>query len=201
MLRYRHLPVTSDTIFSSKRVGKSIRNFTCAQVFATDFDWIEVFHMEFEREVPLAFKSLFREHCVPNKIVMDGARVQVKRETLNQYQLAGCTITELERNTPAANRAERVISKLKGTKKADMIKAKNPLVLWCFCLERTALISRSVTKNNFEVDGATPHSFMTGGTTAAYLIFVPLGGMSGRSIFGRVLMLHIQCRQRESEGV
>ena len=75
-----------------------MRNFTCAQVFATDFVWIEVFLMEFEREVPLPFKSLFREYCAPNKMVMDGARVQVKGERLKQCRLAGCTVAELERD-------------------------------------------------------------------------------------------------------
>ena len=103
----------SDTMFASKRNGKSVRNFICAQVFATDFGWVEVFLMEYEREVPLAFKSLFREHCVPKKMIMDGARVQVKGETLNQCRLAGCTVTELERGTPSANRAERAIGELK----------------------------------------------------------------------------------------
>ena len=53
MLRYRHSPVVmySDTMFASKQVGKSVRNFTCAQVFATDFGWVAVYLLEFESEV------------------------------------------------------------------------------------------------------------------------------------------------------
>ena len=113
----------------------------------------------------MALKSLFREHCVPRKMVMDGARVQVKEDTLNQCRLAGCTVSELERGTPAANRAERAIGELKTDTKRDTIQANSPLILWCFCLERRALVNRSIVKNNFQLNGTTPHSFLTGETT------------------------------------
>ena len=143
MLRYRHLPVTmfSDTMFAARRVGKSIRNFTCAQVFATDFGWVGVVLMEFEREIPNAFKEIFKEVCVPQKMILDGARAQVKGETLRECQNAGCTIVELERGMPSANRAERTIAELKTDTKMDMKRARSPIIFWCYCLERRALIN------------------------------------------------------------
>ena len=167
MLRYRHLPVVmfGDTMFSSKQVGKSIRNFTCAQVFATDFGWCDVYLMEFEREMPLAFKSLFKDVCVPEKMVLDGARAQVKGETSDICRLSGCKVVELERDTPSANHAERIIGELKSDTKSDTIKANSPLVLWCYCLQRRARINSSMARNNFQLDGMTPHSFLTGEIT------------------------------------
>ena len=167
MLRYRHAPVNmfSDTMFSTKRVGKSIRNFTCAQVFATDFGWTCIYLMEYEREIPSAFKSLFKDHCVPNKMIVDGARTQVKGETANTCRLAECTILELERGTPSANRAERTIGELKTETKSDMARAKSPIVMWCYCLKRRARINRSIARENFQLNGNTPHSYLTGDTT------------------------------------
>ena len=39
MIRYRHLPtnIFMDTMFASRRVGKSYRGYTCVQVYATEF--------------------------------------------------------------------------------------------------------------------------------------------------------------------
>lgn len=48
MLWYKHLPVVmfTDTMFLSEQAGKSIQNYSCAQVFATEFGWPEVYPME-----------------------------------------------------------------------------------------------------------------------------------------------------------
>ena len=77
MLRYRHVPVVIylDTMHSTKRLGKSIRGLSCAQLFATTFGWVDVKLMLVERETPSTFKQLFRDVCVPEKMVMNGARV------------------------------------------------------------------------------------------------------------------------------
>ena len=167
MLRYRHLPVTmfSDTMFAAKRVGKSVRNFTCAQIFATDFGRVGVIMMEFEREIPNAFKEIFKEVCVPQRMVLDGARAQVKGESLRECRNAGCTIVELERGMPSANRAEWAIAELKKATKVDMNRANSPIVFWCYCLERRAIINRSIAKNNFRLDKTTPHTYLTGDLT------------------------------------
>ena len=37
--------------------------------------------MEYERKVGDAFKLLFKDYCVPQKMIMDGARSQVKGNT------------------------------------------------------------------------------------------------------------------------
>ena len=51
MIRYKHLNVSifTDTMHASGRVGKSVRNYKYAQIFATSFGWVEVVLLEFER--------------------------------------------------------------------------------------------------------------------------------------------------------
>ena len=87
-------------------------------------------------------KSIFKEVGVASKLlVMDGARVQVREGTLEQCRLAGFAVVELERGTPWANSTERnIIGQLKTGTKGDMDEAKSPILLWCYCLERRALI-------------------------------------------------------------
>jgi hypothetical protein len=71
MIRYSHLDTSifSDTMFASARAGKSVRNYTCAQIFATDFGWIRATPLFSEKDNHLAFKELFKEVGVPKESV------------------------------------------------------------------------------------------------------------------------------------
>ena len=164
MLRYRHFDVNmfGDTMFAARRHGKSIRNYTCAQVFATDFGYIQAYPMEYERDMPRVFKLLFKEVGVPKKMIVDGARSQIKGETRKECDKAGCTVVELEKDTPAANRAERAIQEIKVGVREDLKRSGCPVIFWCYCLERRILINNRISKNSFELGGKTPHSYLTG---------------------------------------
>ena len=43
----------SDTMHASGRVGKSVRNYKHAQIFATSFDWVGVVLLEKESDMHL----------------------------------------------------------------------------------------------------------------------------------------------------
>lgn len=130
MLQYVHLLCDTfmDTMFSSKASGKSIRGYTCAQVFATEFGHVFVIPMATKqgKEIALAIKRYFKEIGVPMHMICDGAREQVKGDARVLCDEAGCTIVELEKGTPRANRAERYIQMLKNETRADMEKAGSP---------------------------------------------------------------------------
>ena len=70
--------IFTDTMFASARAGKSQRNFTCVQVFASDFGWIHAIPMESEAQAHKAFKMMFKDVGVPKKLIMDGAKAQVE---------------------------------------------------------------------------------------------------------------------------
>ncbi len=105
MICYKHLncAMFSNTMFASAKTGKSVRNYTCVQVFATDFGWCMTYNLDFERNIHTAFKRLFKEVGVPLKMVMDGAKAQVSGETKKICNEVGCQIIELEKYTPASN--------------------------------------------------------------------------------------------------
>ena len=121
----------TETMFASKRAGKSVRNFTCAQVFATDFGWIHVVPMMMmKKDIHKAFKEVIKKFGVPTKMIMDGAQAQVQRKMSKICDLSGCKIVELEKRTPASNRAEREIQTLKHETRNDMKRTDSHLVLW-----------------------------------------------------------------------
>ena len=66
-----------DTYFASKKLGSSMRGYTCAQFSVTDFRWCKVNPMKLRSELSLVLKSLFKEDGVPEKMICDGAPEQV----------------------------------------------------------------------------------------------------------------------------
>ena len=95
-----------DTYFASKKLGPSMRGYTCAQLFVTDFGWCKVKPMKLRSELPLVLKSVFKEYGVPEKMICDGAQEQVSGEAVRLCQLSYCTIQHLECGTPWSNREE-----------------------------------------------------------------------------------------------
>ena len=167
MLRYKHImtPIFMDTMYASRKAGKSYRGFSCVQVFASEFGWMRVHLMRSEKEIHLSLKALFKDVGVPHPLIADGARAQIEGKARLLCEDAGCKTIELEKNTPASNRAERYIQVLKNGSKRDMIRANSPMILWDYCIERRAAIECVLAKDNYLLQGSTPHSMMTGEVT------------------------------------
>jgi len=155
----------SDTMFAAAKAGKSVRNFSCVQVFATDFGWCTTYNLDFERNIHTAYKRLFKEVGVPMKLIVDQAKAQVQGEAKKVCDEAGCQIVELEKYTPASNRAERTIQELKMETRRDVRLSGSPLVFWCYCMERRAEIKACCARNNLNLDGQVPRAYLTGELT------------------------------------
>ena len=168
ILRYARMYCDTfmDTFVSSKD-AKSIRGFKSAQVFVTEFGHVFVVLMEDKsgKNIALAIKEYFREKGVPIHLICDQAREQVKGDARILCHDAGCTIIELEKGTPSANRAERTIKILKDETKNDLFKSNAPLCLWCYCIERRVEIINSTCRSNPLLHNETPHTKLTGQPT------------------------------------
>ena len=115
MLRYLRLATDTfmDTIFSSSEAGPSIRGYTTFQVFASEFVHVFVVPMggKSGTEVAQAIKRYFKEVEVPQHFICDQATEQVKGSSRILCNEADCYVIELEKGTPASNRADRTRSK------------------------------------------------------------------------------------------
>ena len=121
--------------------------------------------MKSEREPHLSLKAMFKEVGVSQKLIVDGAKAQVAGKARELCTQSSCNVIELEKNTPFANLAERYIQILKNGSKADMVKSDSPMVFWCYCIERRAMIQNASAKDNYLLKGSVPHSVMTGEMT------------------------------------
>lgn len=163
MLRYNRLrcPLYTDTLLASERCV-SVRGYTCAQIFASEFGFIFPCLMRKRADMSLATKRLFKEIGVPTELICDRAREQYSGDNLKLCEQSGCTIKELEKGTPQADRAERYIQMAKNETKDDMGSEDSPLVFWCYTLERRGKIINAVPRNNYLLQGQCPMSKMTG---------------------------------------
>ena len=96
-----------DTMFAAKD-ATSLRGFKSCQVFATEFGHIFVVRMENKlgKNISLAIKRYFKEKGVPGHLICNRAREQIQVDSKIICHDSGCTIIELEKGTPATNRAE-----------------------------------------------------------------------------------------------
>ena len=179
MLRYSRMlqDLFMDTMFAAKprhsangneikgTDGKSVRGFTCAQVFATEFGWAFPVLMSSKKEAHLAVKKVFKKYGVPPSLICDAAREQIWGETRTLCQHAGADLVCLEKGSHNANRAERAIETLKQNTVGDLNDASAPAIFWCYALERRAAINNSIPKENVHCQGQTPETVMTGQPT------------------------------------
>ena len=167
MLRYDRVScdIFMDTFFAHKELGPSLRGFTCAQPFVSDFGFVKVKPMKLKYEVPLALKSFFKTVGVPPKIICDGAPEQIKGESRRLCNKVDTEIIQLERGTPWANRAEGYVGITKSETKTDLKISNCPMVLWCYAVERRANILSASTRNIYELYGQVPQSKISGQQT------------------------------------
>ena len=102
MIRYFriHTDIFMDTYFASKKLGPSMRGYTCARLFVADIRWCKVKPMKLRSELLLVLKSVFKENVVPEKMICDGAPEQASVEAARMYQLVDCTVKQLKCRTP-----------------------------------------------------------------------------------------------------
>lgn len=163
MLRYQRLDSTfyTDTLKINKKC-KSYRGNMCAQVFVSDKGYIFVCPMRKEAHYLDALKLFSKKVGAPNTLVCDGAKTQKKQEVKDYLHQIGTTLRVLELRTQWANRAELWIGIIKEAVRRDLRMSHAPLVFWDYCLERRALIMNATARDNFKLQGQTPHMTVHG---------------------------------------
>ena len=164
MLRYTRLScdMFMDTYHSSVT---SIRGYKHAQLFVTDFNFIHIENMQRRSELPKALKHMFKTVGVPDSIVADGAREQVKGESLKLCHQVSCNLKQLERGTPWSNRAELWIGLVKKAIVRELKATGAPMKLWCYLGEWFCKVNNSLAREIYQLQGQTPSFKATGQIT------------------------------------
>ena len=160
MLHYKRIRdyFFMDTFFATKNSGCSSRGHTCCQLFVTDKGFLYVVPMRRKSEVLQALKQFAKEIGTPTSIIADMSGEQMSHDVRKFCNDIGTTLRALEEGTPWSNKAELYIGLLKETVRKDMRKTNSPMILWDYCVERRARINNLTAKDNFKLDGTTPHT-------------------------------------------
>ena len=103
-------------------------------MFANEFGYVFVVLMEGNSGMKFlrAIKKYFMEIGVPLHLICDQAREDVPVYARLLCNDARCHVIELEKGTPAANRAEISIKILKYGLKRNILDTNSPMVFWCY---------------------------------------------------------------------
>ena len=100
-----------------------------------------------------AIKKYFMEIGVPLHLICDQAQEDVRVYARLICNEAGCHVIELEKGTPAANRAERSIKILKYGLKRNIFDTNSPMVFWCYYIESRASVINGTIRVNHLLEG------------------------------------------------
>ena len=158
MLRYKRLQSVfyTDTMFALK--NKSVRQYTCCQVFVSDKGFVAVYPMRSQEEFPTALHWFCKEVGVPVNLIADAHRSQTSFEVRRFCDQVGTTMRVLEKGTPWANRAELYIGLLKEAVRKDLRESNALMSLWCYCIQRRAKIHNAIPRPLFQNKRLSPHS-------------------------------------------
>ena len=164
MLRYHRIEdhFFMDTLFATKKGGKSSRGNTCCQLFVTDKGFLHVVPMKRKSEVYMAVKMFTKEIGAPNAIVCDMAKEQMSAKLKRFLNDIGTTLRALEEGTPWVNKAELYIKLMKEAVQIDMRESHSPLPFWGYCLERRVRVYNLTAQAYITVRGTNPHTLTLG---------------------------------------
>ena len=160
MLHYKHIQdyFFMDTFFATKKGGRSSRGHTCCQLFVTDKGFLYVVPMRRKLEALQVIKQIAKEIGAPTSIIADMSGEQMSHDVWKFCNNIGITLRALEEGSPWSNKAELYIGLLKEAVRKDIRESNSPMILWDYCVERRARINNLMAKDNFKLQGATPHT-------------------------------------------
>ena len=158
-LRYRQLSTRHGRFYVDTLLSKvkSIRGFTCANLYTNDIGFRKLFPMEKESETPQSLQSFITLVGLPPAIHADNAKVFVQGDFSRKCKKYDIRQSFTEPHSPWMNRAETGIREIKSYGRKIMQREQAPLRLWCFAYEYAADICSLLATGLFDLGGRTPY--------------------------------------------
>lgn len=153
-LSTRHGKFYVDTLFSKV---KSIRNYTCGNIFTNSLGFKKFFPLETESQGKRTIVDFIQLVGIPKSIHSDDAKVFMHGDFKQSCQKYGVQQTFTEPYSPWQNRAEGAIRELKSYASKLMQRKQAPLRLWCFAFEYASDVLSLCASGAFQLDGRTSY--------------------------------------------
>ena len=158
-MRYKRLVTKNgqfyvDTLFSKV---KSIRGFTCGNLFTNRLGFKKFFPMESESNSPSSLQSFIEIVGLPHALHADNAKTFKHGEFKKLCNKFRVKQTWTEPYSPWQNRAEGGIREVKYYARRLMEKTNAPIRLWCFAYEYAADILSLTATGTYHLGQRTPY--------------------------------------------
>ena len=170
LLRYRQLAKPAgefytDTMFAKVR---SVRGFSCAQIYGNKFGFIKAYPMETNdmQNVGDTLSLLIQDTGVMESIHSDNAPEIVGRRTpfFKKARKEGINLTTIEPERHNENYGEILVDKAKLLAARLMNKRNVPMRLWCYCLEYACELESIMVPGMYRNKGRTGYEILFGST-------------------------------------
>ncbi len=158
-MRYKRLASKQGTFYvdTLKAKVRSLRGFTCGNLYTNNLGFKKFFPMEFESETPHTLQSIIETVGIPPAIHSDNAKVFTEGDFRKKCRKYDIMSTSTEPMSPWQNRAEYGIGEVKSYGCKIMEQQQAPIRLWCFAYEYAADVLCLMATGRYQLEGRTPY--------------------------------------------
>ena len=158
-MRYKRLATKQGLFYVDTLLSKikSIRGFTCGDLYTNNLGFRKFFPMETQSESPHALQHFIEIVGIPPTLHSDNAKVFSKGAFVKKCKKFDINKTYTEPLSPWQNRAESGIKEVKKYGRRLMERESAPLTLWCFAYEHAADILSLLASGVYQLGGRTPY--------------------------------------------
>ena len=169
-LRYRQIAFPAGEFFTDtfKSAVRSIRGFTCAQVFGNKFGFIKSYPMDGNNKLNVgnSLSVFIQDVGIVQRLHSDNAPEMVGRNTpfFKRARKEGIDLTTIEPERPNENYGEYIVQIVKKGSAQLMSKKKVPMRLWCYAIDYFSDLASLTVPGMYRNKGRTGYEIVYGHT-------------------------------------
>ena len=169
-MRYRQIRIPAGEFFTDTMMSKirSVRGYTCAQIYGNKFGYIKAYPMESHNKSHLGdtLTLIIQDVGVMQKLHTDNAPEMMGRKTpfFRRARKEGIDLTTIEPLRPDENYGEILVKRAKIMSGKLMVSKNVPLRLWCYALEYSCELSSLMVPNQYRNKGRSGYEIVFGFT-------------------------------------
>ena len=158
-MRYRRLATKHGLFYvdTLKSKVKSIRGFTCGNLYTNSLGFRKFFPMEVESNMPHTLQKFISMVGLPPRIHADNAKVFTDKDFGKKCTKYNIVQSFTKPHSPWMNRAETGIREIKSFGRRIMAETQAPIRLWCYAYKYAADINCLLTTGLYDLGGQTPY--------------------------------------------
>ena len=169
-MRYRQITLPAGEFYTDtfKAKVRSVRGYTCAQIYGNKFGYLKSYPMESnnQQDVGNTLSVLIQDVGIMQKLHTDNAPEMVGRRTpfFKRARKEEIDLTTIEPERPDENYGETLVRIAKLGAARQMAKKRVPMRLWCYAVEHYSNLHSLTVPGMYRNKGRTGNEMVYGST-------------------------------------